>query len=126
MLVASPAEVEAIVRQVPSGRVLTLGTLRALLATKWRADYTCPLTTAIFVRVMAEAACHQHEETRAPYWRVVRDDGRLLDRLPGGAREQARHLRSEGLAVVDRRNNLFVESIDRCSWTAARLADSRD
>src|ERR1700728_5254835 len=34
-----------------------------------------------------------------PYRRVVRDDGRLLEKLPGGPSEQARHLEAEGREI---------------------------
>ena len=93
MLISSPRELEAVIHRIPEGRVLTLAALRANLAKAHRADYTCPLTTGIFLRVVGEAA----EEERAarggdvaPYWRVVRDDGALIDTLPGGTEAQAR------------------------------------
>ena len=56
---------------------------------------TCPITTGIFVRIAAEAAEEQLEqgiERVTPYWRVVRDDGSLIARFPGGAAR----LRAEG------------------------------
>jgi alkylated DNA nucleotide flippase Atl1 len=34
-----------------------------------------------------------------PYWRVVRDDGRLNAKFPGGVERQAERLGSEGLAL---------------------------
>jgi hypothetical protein len=60
------------------------------------------ITTGIFVRIAAEAAC---EDARAgksritPYWRVIRDDGRLFEKLPGGPAAQADHLAAEGHAL---------------------------
>ena len=63
---------------------------------------TCPLVTGIFLRIVAEAA---EEDARGgkpeitPYWRVVRDDGSLNDRFPGGPSAQARRLEAEGHAV---------------------------
>ncbi|MCU0633733.1 MAG: MGMT family protein [Gemmatimonadaceae bacterium] len=103
MLIASPLEVQAVLAKVPSGHVIRVGALRAQLARRFGADYTCPVTTGIFLRIAAEAA----EEERgdgAPgalaWWRVVRDDGTLLDTLPGGRAEQARHLEREGVAVT--------------------------
>jgi hypothetical protein len=103
MLVSTPRELDAIIRRIPEGRVLPLGALRDALARDHRADYTCPITTGIFLRIVAEAA----EEERAagggrlsPYWRVVRDDGTLIDKLPGGTAAQARLLESEGVHVL--------------------------
>ena len=93
MLIASPLTVAEAVEQVPAGRVITMGGLRAQLAERYGAEYTCPLTTGIFLRIAAEAAVEEGDGGRqTPYWRVVRDDGRLLDKLPGGAAAQAKLL----------------------------------
>ena len=98
MLIASPLTVAEAVEQVPAGRVITMGGLRAQLAERYGAEYTCPLTTGIFVRIAAEAAVEEGDGGRqTPYWRVVRDDGRLLDKLPGGAAAQAKLLLAEGV-----------------------------
>lgn len=98
MLIASPLELQAVIRQIPAGSVLTLDALRDHLAHKWHADYTCPLTTGIFLRVVAEAA--EEEGNGVPYWRVVRGDGRLTMLLPGGEAGQAEKLREEGVRCV--------------------------
>jgi alkylated DNA nucleotide flippase Atl1 len=98
MLIASPLTVAEAVEQVPAGRVITMGGLRAQLAERYGAEYTCPLTTGIFLRIAAEAAVEEGDGGRqTPYWRVVRDDGRLLDKLPGGAAAQAKLLLAEGV-----------------------------
>lgn len=98
MLIASPLTVAEAVEQVPAGRVITMGGLRAQLAERYGAEYTCPLTTGIFLRIAAEAAVEEGDGGRqTPYWRVVRDDGRLLDKLPGGAAAQAKRLLAEGV-----------------------------
>lgn len=98
MLIASPLTVAEAVEQVPAGRAITMGGLRAQLAERYGAEYTCPLTTGIFLRIAAEAAVEEGDGGRqTPYWRVVRDDGRLLDKLPGGAAAQAKLLLAEGV-----------------------------
>jgi alkylated DNA nucleotide flippase Atl1 len=102
MLIASPLEIQRIVLQIPAGRVLTTGDLRAALAARFEADYTCPVTTGIFLRIAADAAQEERELGAAegmPWWRVVRDDGALNDKLPGGVARQAEHLRAEGVEV---------------------------
>ena len=102
MLVPSPSEVEALIRSVPKGSTITIAQIREALAEEHSADVTCPLTTGIFVRIVAEAA---EEDARAgkseitPYWRVVGTDGSLLPKLPGGVKEQARRLRAEGCLI---------------------------
>ena len=54
--VPSPRDVDAMIRKVPKGGLITVGRLRQDLARKFSADVTCPLTTGIFVRIAAEAA----------------------------------------------------------------------
>jgi alkylated DNA nucleotide flippase Atl1 len=103
MLVPSPGEVEAFIRTVPEGLITTVSEIRAFLAGEHSADVTCPLTTGIFIRIAAEAA---EEETRAgaakitPYWRVLKDDGSLNPKFPGGVGRQAERLRAEGHRIV--------------------------
>ena len=66
---------------------------------KYDADVACPLLTGIFVRIAAEAA---EEEAAAgktritPYWRVLKDDGSLNPKFPGGVERQEERLRDEG------------------------------
>jgi len=103
MLIPTPKLVDGLIRKVPKGKLVTVGELRRKMAADFEADVTCPLTTGIFVRIAAEAA----EEDRAngrqrltPYWRVIKDDGSMNPKLPGGAEQQARHLRGEGFAFT--------------------------
>jgi alkylated DNA nucleotide flippase Atl1 len=117
MLIASPAEVLEVLKSIPRGSLLTLSTLRATLAAKHEADYACPMTTGIFLRIAAEAieehqrekedglvsefsALFESSEEMIPYWRVVRDDGELIDKLPGGIEAQADKLRAEGHVIM--------------------------
>ena len=97
MLIASPVEIGKIVRRIPEGSVISLQQIREMLAAKFLADYTCPMTTGIFLRILAEAVEEEGGATDCPYWRVVRADGRLIDKLPGGEAEQAKRLGEEGV-----------------------------
>jgi len=99
MLIAHPLEVDALIRKVPRGKLVTVAQLRKRLARAHRAGTTCPLTTGIFVRIVAEVAEEDRRAGKArvtPYWRVVRDDGSLNEKFPGGVKQQARRLRAEG------------------------------
>jgi alkylated DNA nucleotide flippase Atl1 len=96
MLIPTPKLVDAIVRQVPRGRLVTVGEIRRKLAADFSADVTCPLTTGIFIRIIAEASEEDRANGRkrvAPYWRVIKDDGSLNPKFPGGV-EQAGTLSS--------------------------------
>lgn len=103
MLIPTPRLVEAVVRTVPEGRLMTLSELRRRLASENGADFACPLTTGIFLRIVAEAAEETLNENpaaaTAPWWRTVRDDGTLIDKFPGAMALQAERLRREGQRV---------------------------
>lgn len=103
LLIPSPEQVEAEIRTIRKGTVRPVSLIRANLAAKYSTHAVCPLVTGIFVRIAAEAA---EEEARAgktritPYWRVVKDDGSLNPKFPGGVVAQAERLRDEGVQVV--------------------------
>lgn len=99
MLIASPDTIAAIVQRIPRGQVLRLGDLRAALAAAHDANYTCPMTTGIFLRMLAEDVDRAGTGDDMPWWRVVRDNGALLDKLPGGAAGQQQRLERDGIAV---------------------------
>jgi len=68
----------------------------------FHADFTCPLTTGIFIRIAAEAAeedLSRGEKEITPYWRVIKADGSLNEKLPGGTEAQAARLREEGHSI---------------------------
>jgi alkylated DNA nucleotide flippase Atl1 len=124
MLIASPRAVHDVVSSVPDGRVIAFGTLRNALAAQFGADYTCPITTGIFLRIAADAS---EEERQAgatqttPWWRVVRDDGSLFEKLPGGRARQAKLLAAEG-HQIDRVRGVptRVADVDAATWRPRR------
>ncbi|MEZ0325498.1 MAG: methylated DNA-protein cysteine methyltransferase [Fimbriimonas sp.] len=101
MLIPTPVQVDLLIRGIPAGEVRTAGSLRDELGSRAGAVTTCPLCFGIFWRLAAEAS----EEGRAdglkpaPYWRVVKEDGKLNEKLPGGIEGHAELLRSEGHTV---------------------------
>jgi len=102
MLIPKPLDLDALIRKVPRGKVLTLTQLREKLARAAGADVTCPMVAGIHLRIVAEAAAADLNAGKprvTPYWRVVRDDGRLLEKAPGGPSEQARLLEAEGHTI---------------------------
>lgn len=115
MLIPTPKIVDALLRLIPKGKLITVGEIRRKLAKDFSADVTCPLTTGIFVRIVAEAA----EENRGlarrpitPYWRVIKDDGSLNPKFPGGERLQASYLRREGASVARKGKRIVVKDFE--------------
>ncbi len=103
MLIPRPIDVDTLVKKVRKGRLLTTSQLREKLARDKKADVCCPLTAGIFLRVAAEAAEEDRESGRkriTPYWRVIKDDGSLNEKFPGGAKGQAEKLKDEGHIIM--------------------------
>ena len=101
--IPSHREVDALIRRVRRGRVTTINELRAAIAKRHRATIGCPITTGIFSWIAAHAAAEDEAEGRTritPWWRVLKEGGRLNPRYPGGVAEQARRLRAEGHTLV--------------------------
>jgi hypothetical protein len=103
MLIPTPKLIDETVRKIRKGKTRTVVEIREELAKRYRADYTCPLTTGIFLRIVAENAEEQREQGAAritPYWRVLQKGGALNQKFPGGAAAQARKLRAEGVVLT--------------------------
>ena len=87
MFLATPKIVDEFINKMPQGRFITMPELRADLAIEYDCDATCPVSTAIFLRVVAEAALEHLEQgaTTAditPLWRVVAPGDKVSARLP--------------------------------------------
>ncbi len=103
MLIPKPLDVDALMRRVKKGKLVTAGQVRSKLAKDRGADYSCPMTTGIFIRIAAEAAEEDRKAGReniTPYWRVIRDDGSLNEKLLGGIEAQAACLKKEGHVIM--------------------------
>jgi alkylated DNA nucleotide flippase Atl1 len=132
MLIPTPAAIQALVQRIPAGQVATLSALRQELARRYDAEYTCAMTTGIFLRIVAEAAVEAGTlDSNAgnwgeflailrstPWWRVVRDDGALIDKLPGGVSAQRERLVAEGWKVGGTVARPKVVSDIRWTWPA--------
>jgi len=99
MLIPKPLDIDALIQRIPKGKLATVLQIRDKLAKDAKANCCCPLTTGIFLRIVAEVA---EEDLRngkkyvTPYWRVVKAGGSLNERFPGGVHSQATRLEKEG------------------------------
>ncbi|PIP42543.1 hypothetical protein COZ13_07235 [Candidatus Desantisbacteria bacterium CG_4_10_14_3_um_filter_40_18] len=101
MLVPKPLDVDALIRRVERGKLVTVDQIRKRLAKDAETEYTCPLCTGIFLRIAAEASEEDlvDGKTPAPYWRVVKSDGSLNEKFPDGAKWQTSRLIEEGHTI---------------------------
>lgn len=79
MLLAPPLDYDALMRQVPPGRLTTVGLLRQQLAERYGADFTDPITAGIFVSIAAWAAAQRGDDT-FPWWRTLEAEGHRIVR----------------------------------------------
>ena len=86
MLYPSARMVQDAIRAVPEGETITPKELRVLLADRYGAEYTCPVTTTMMLRIVAETANEAREggaapDEIAPVWRVLDAKASALRKL---------------------------------------------
>jgi hypothetical protein len=89
MLVATPQIVDAYIRNIPKGKETNMAQMRKDLAAEYHADKTCPLTSGIFLRIVAEAAHEELEQRKpiskiTPYWRIMDEKSNAAKKLSVG------------------------------------------
>ena len=89
MFIATPQIIDNYIKQIPKGKNVTVQTMRKDLAIENRADYTCPVTTGIFLRIVAEANFEKYQQANSlkditPFWRVVEPNSTLSKKLTFG------------------------------------------
>ena len=102
LLIPRPLDIDALMRKVQKGKLVTLDQIRERLAGEHGADDTCPLCAGIFLRIAAEAAEEDLSKgvtDITPYWRVLKGDGRLNEKFPCGVEAQAARLEEEGHTI---------------------------
>lgn len=86
MLVATPRMVDDYIRAIPKGKFSDIKTMRSDLARENGCDGTCAISTAIFVRIAAEAALEDIEQglptdQATPFWRLLSSTDKVTKRL---------------------------------------------
>jgi hypothetical protein len=89
MFIATPQIIDNYIKKIPKGKNVTVQTMRKDLAIENRADYTCPVTTGIFLRIVAEANFEKFIQANSlkgitPFWRVVEPNSTLSKKLSFG------------------------------------------
>ena len=77
MYFAPPIDYDKVMRLVPCGKLLTVGTIRDYFAKQSGADFTEPITAGIFVSIVAWAS-YQRAEDKTPYWRTLKANGECI------------------------------------------------
>ena len=101
MYFAPPIDYDTAMKQVPYGKLITVGTIRSFFAAKNHADFTEPITAGIFVSIAAWAS-YQRKENETPYWRTLKANGELNAKYPGGIEAQKEKLEAEGHTIIQK------------------------
>jgi len=116
MVVPAPLEVDAVMRRVPKGKLVTINEIRAALAKKHDVNVCCPITTGIFAWI----AAHEAEESAAdgkksitPYWRTLKTGGEVNAKYPGGVQGLTKLLKAEGHRVVAKGKRFVVVDYEK-------------
>jgi hypothetical protein len=116
MVIPAPREVDALMKQVRKGRLVTINELRATLAKKHNADFACPITTGIFSWIAAHAAAEAEAggaKRITPYWRTLKTGGEVNPKYPGGVDALAKRLRAEGHKLVSKGKRVVVADYEK-------------
>jgi hypothetical protein len=86
MLVGTPEMFAAYLCKIPAGQTRTIERTRNELARQNDCTATCPVTTAIFLRIVAQAAIEQLSQGKAasevvPFWRVIGPGSTIAKKL---------------------------------------------
>lgn len=114
VVIPAPKEVEAIMRKIPRGKLITINEIRAALAKKHGTTIGCPITTGIFAWIAANAAEEQRAEGRkdiTPYWRTLKSGGIVNEKYPD-LRRQVKLLEEEGYTVIRKGKKYIVEGFE--------------
>jgi hypothetical protein len=114
--IPAPADVDAIMKGVRKGKLITINEIRERVAKSHGATIGCPVTCGIFSWIAAHAA----EESAAagakritPYWRTLKSNGELNPKYPGGIANLKKRLTAEGHRVVARGKRYVVADYQR-------------
>lgn len=102
MLIATPKIVDSYVRKIPSGSQSSIQTMRNDLAIEYGAEYTCPVTSGIFLRIVAEAAYEEYQSGKplksiTPFWRMADEKSPLAKKVSFGPEFIRKMRKKEGL-----------------------------
>lgn len=86
MYIGSPGVIANYMARIPPGETRTVERMRNELARRNNAAATCPVTTAIYLKVVAEVALDdlndgKPRESVVPFWRVIEPGSKIARRL---------------------------------------------
>ncbi len=86
LFVGTPRIVAEYMRRIPYGQTRTIDRMRRELARRRKCDATCPVSTAIFIRIAAQAAIDEMGDGKPvkdviPFWRLIAPEDKVAGKL---------------------------------------------
>jgi hypothetical protein len=102
LLIVTPEITDKYIRQIPKGHFTDIKQIRKDLAADHKAQYSCPVTTGISIRIVAEAAYEQLEKGTpltkiTPFWRALSAQSPSAKKLSFGIDFLLAQQRKEGI-----------------------------
>ena len=135
MVIPAPREVDAVMRGVPRGKLITINEIRSAVAKSHGATVGCPITTGIFAWIAAHAADEAStagKKKTTPFWRTLKSGGELNAKYPGGVEALKRLLEAEGHTIIPKGKRWLVEDYEEKlvavsdESASSRRANARD
>lgn len=101
MYFAPPIGYDKVMKKIPYGKVTTVGKIREYFAELGGADFTEPITAGIFISIAAWAS-YQRSNDETFYWRILKVEGELNAKYPGGVEAQKEQLEKEGHTIIQK------------------------
>ena len=98
ILIPKATDVEEIIRKTESGDLLTNDTIREYLAAQKGVQLTAAIPTGVNLKFIALTSEFEQSEgiRHSAYWRVLKPDGKINEKFPGGLERQIQYLEAEG------------------------------
>lgn len=116
-VVPAPIDVYEEMKKIPKGKLATTAEIRKKLAKRFKATIACPLTTGIFTWIAANASAEEFatgkKKEMIPWWRTLKTGGVLIEKYPGGIKEQSNFLKNEGFKVIPKGKKYIVKDYEK-------------
>lgn len=119
MLIAASLEYDEVMKRIPESKLITSDEIRAYLAKKHNADFTCQLTAGIFINIAARASQERESSDSndiTPYWRTLKKGGELNEKYPGGTDQHRFLLEAEGHEISKKGKRYFVKDYEKALY----------
>ncbi len=102
ILIPNALDIERLINKTKKGELLTNDIIRETLAKEKKVQVTAAIPTGVYLKFIALAAEEERPvkgDNVTPYWRVLKPDGTINIKYPGGAERQIALLESEGHSI---------------------------